>query len=278
LTRISRMLCLLVVAFVAIPLCAESKNPADYPLRLHIFTSSEVTFYHNRFPDESRGDGRANLFENGEPRGLDFSFDCSQKIKPSFGFETYPAKWKQKDAQLIVLFPVFGKSNAYFTCTLRTQVKEYAYVMLGGRLTSEPTTQFKAWMVNHDYDPEHGKNTPRLTEAAVVPSRLDEARRRLTGDHKDTEKARKQLLEIVQGDKADSDAETLVWADIYLGYIEDRANNRQSAIGWYEKALAVEGAPPGSVSVAKSGLRQPLVWIRHLDAAAQLPAKSSYDH
>jgi len=27
---------------------AESKNPADYPLRLHIFGRSQTTFYHWR--------------------------------------------------------------------------------------------------------------------------------------------------------------------------------------------------------------------------------------
>ncbi len=284
--RISRVLCLLVFVAAAASLWADSKDPADYPLRLHIYTSDGITFYHDRFPDESRGDGRANLFENGEVRGLDFSFDCDKKIAPSFAFETYPANWKKKNEQLVVLFPVIGKSNTYFTCTLNTQLKDYAYFLQNGRLSPEPTSQFKAWMTGHDYDPEHGKNTPvrsdktvsgapRAAAAAVAPSRLDEARKCLTGSHKDTEKARKLLLEVVQSDKAMSDADTLVWADIYLGYIEDRAKNRQTAVGWYEKALAVEGAPPGSVSVAKYGRQQPLVWIRHLDAPSQEPAKSS---
>src|SRR5215469_8424265 len=74
---------------------AESKNVADYPLRLHIFGRNETNFYHNRAMDEAKGEGRANLFENGEARGVDFNFECSEKIKASFGFETYPAKWKK---------------------------------------------------------------------------------------------------------------------------------------------------------------------------------------
>ena len=271
-TRISRMLCLLIAFFVAIPLCAESKNPADYPLRLHIFVSNEVTFYHNRSVDETRGDGRANLFENGEPRGVDFSFDCDKKVKPSFGFETYPAKWKKQGERLIVLLPVFGEANAYFSCTLHTQVREFAYFMRNGKLASEPPAQYKAWMANHDYDPEHGKNTPRAADAAAPLGPLDEARQFLTCSHKDAEKAKKLLLEIVQDNKT-ADAETLMWANIYLGYLEDRAKNRQNAIGWYEKALKVEGAPPGSVRVAKSGLQQPLTWIRHLDAPNQQPVR-----
>jgi hypothetical protein len=252
--------------FVAIPVCGESKNPADYPLRVQILTTSEVTFYHNRYPDESKGDGRANLFENGEPRGVDFSFDCTQKIKPSFGFETYPAKWKKKDGELIVLFPVFGRSNAFFTCTLKTRLKDYAYVSRNGRLDSEPPATIKAWMASHDYDPEHGKDTPTSGGTMLAPTRLDMARQFLTGNHKDTAQAARLLLAIVQSGKIETTPEELAWAQIYLGYIEDRAKNRQKAISWYERALAVEGAPSGGLGVAKYGLRQPLVWIRHLDA------------
>jgi hypothetical protein len=221
-----------------------------------------------------RGDGLANLFENGEPRGLDFSFVCSQRIKPSFGFETYPAKWKKQNEELVVLFPVFGKSNAYFTCNLKTQLKDYAYFMHNGRLESAPPAQYKAWMANHDYDPEHGKNTPAAGGAMVAPTRLEQARQCLTGNQKDTEKAKKLLLEVVQSGNSNT-PEDLVWASIYLGYIEDRTRNRDVAISWYKKALAVEGAQPGSVSVAKAGLRQPLVWLRHLDAAPELPVTAS---
>ncbi len=159
--RLSRVLGLIVVLTAAVAVCGDSKNPADYPLRLHIFTRGQATFYHNRVADESKGEGRANLFENGEPRGVDFSFDCAEKVQPSFGFETYPAKWKKPGQELVVLFPVFGKSNAYFTCTLKTRMKDYAYFMRNGRLDSEPSAQYKAWMLKHDYDPEHGKNTPQ---------------------------------------------------------------------------------------------------------------------
>lgn len=153
---------------VPVSVLAESKTPADYPLRVHIFARNETTFYHNRYPEESKGEGRANLFESGNPRGLDFSFDCSEKLKPSFGFETYPAKWKKPNQELTVLLPVFGKANTYFTCTLKTAVKDYAYMTHDGRMSSEPTAEFKAWMLKHEYDPEHGKDVPvRLNRPAA---------------------------------------------------------------------------------------------------------------
>jgi hypothetical protein len=160
---------LLVVACA--PLGAQSKNPADYPFRVHVFSRSETTFYHNRYADEAKGDGRLNLFANGEVHGVDFSFDCPEKLKDSFGYETYPAKWKKQDKELTLLLPVFGKTGSYFTCTLKTDVKDFAYTMHDGKMSSEPSEAFKTWMVKHEYDPEHGKDTPTKPDAqASQPS------------------------------------------------------------------------------------------------------------
>jgi hypothetical protein len=160
-TRLSRAIgsCLMLVVS-ATALHAESKNPADYPYRLHIFGEDQTTFYHNRHADEAKGEGRANLFANGQPHAVDFSFDCAQKLKPSIGFETYPAKWKKPGQELVVLLPVFGHANTYFTCNLKTDVKEYAYARRNGAYSEEPSADFKAWMNKHEYDPEHGKNMP----------------------------------------------------------------------------------------------------------------------
>ncbi len=170
--RVSHLIsCCLLIATATVH--AESKNPADYPLRVHIFTHNQTTFYHMRNAEESKGEGRANLFANGDVRGVDFTYDCSEKVKVSFGYETYPAKWKKPNQELVVLMPVFGKAGSYFTCNFKTDVKDYAYVTHDGKMGSEPPAQFKAWMVKHDYDPEHGKNVPVKLEtqpAAAAPA------------------------------------------------------------------------------------------------------------
>jgi hypothetical protein len=165
----SLSLCL-VLASTA--LLAESKNPSDYPLRVHVFGRDQTTFYHGHSIEESKGEGRANLFENSLPHAIDFTYDCSEKLKNSFGYETYPAKWKKPGQELVVLLPVFGKSNAYFTCNFKTNVKDYAYLQHEGRMGSESPAEFKAWMDKHDYDPEHGKNTPtRLAAQSATPGK-----------------------------------------------------------------------------------------------------------
>jgi hypothetical protein len=139
---------------------AESKNAADYPLRIHIYGRNQTTFYSNRYADEAKGDGRANLFEGGEAKGVDFSFDCSEKIRASFGYETYPAKWKKPGQELVVLLPVFGKSGSFFTCNFKTDVKNFAYNAHEGKMGQESIDKYKAWMVKVNYDPEHGKDVP----------------------------------------------------------------------------------------------------------------------
>jgi len=146
---------------------AESHNPADYPLRIHIYRRNETTFYHNRQTEEAKGEGRANLFEGGEPRGIDFQFECDTRLQTSSGFETFPAKWKRPGQELVILQPRFGKSS-YDTCKLKVMVKDFVYLIHNGNLTTEPADVFKQWMTKHDYDPERGKNTPTLTAPSAT--------------------------------------------------------------------------------------------------------------
>jgi hypothetical protein len=140
----------------------ESKDPADYPLRLHIFSREERTHYNRHgLQGASQGDGRANLFAEGEVHAVDFHFDCNDKIHASIGYETYMAKWRKPGKELTVLFPVFGKSGKFFPCDIDTDVKpDLAYYTHNGHLETEPPAQFKAWMAKHNYDPEHGKDQP----------------------------------------------------------------------------------------------------------------------
>jgi hypothetical protein len=148
------------VMMMSTMLPAESKNPADYPLRLQIFGRNQTTFYSHRSEDEAKGDGRADLYEHGEAHGVDFSYECGYKVRTSFGYETYPARWKKPGRELVVLLPVFGKSGQFFTCDFSTDVKDFTYAMGRNGLHSEPVAQFKEWMQRHDYDPEHGKDVP----------------------------------------------------------------------------------------------------------------------
>jgi len=108
-----------------------------------------------------------------------------------------------------------------------------------------------------------GVHTVTAQDAAA---KLAEARHFLTGEHKDTDAAKKLLLNIVQTSGEARDPVSLCWAYIYLGYIEDHAGNREAAIGWYDKAANVDGVNPNATALAASGIKQPLLWLRSLDS------------
>jgi hypothetical protein len=67
------------------------------------------------------------------------------------------ASWKQ-----------FGKTS-YDACRLKVLVKDFVYISHNGVLNTEPVDVFKQWMAKHDYDPEHGKNTPLRTTPENTP-------------------------------------------------------------------------------------------------------------
>jgi hypothetical protein len=152
--------------FSASMLMGESKNPADYPLRIRVYSKSQTTFYSRTIVEEAKGEGRANLFEGDDVHGIDFNYSCSEKLKASFGYETYPAKWKKQDKVLTVLLPVMGKANTYTSCDLNAALRDSVYKRNNGKMGEEPAAKYKDWMVKHDYDPVHGKNTPKNLSAA----------------------------------------------------------------------------------------------------------------
>jgi hypothetical protein len=174
----SSVRCLLATAAClltsSLPLTASS-NLGQYPLRVHIFQRTEHSHYYLGALEWVEGDGRANLFENGDPRGFDFDFRCGDRLMTSSGFETYPARWKKKDQTLELLYPVMGKSNSMHSCELKVDMKDFAYYRHSGSTYTEPASAFKQWMQKHHYDPEHGKDQPvevapgETTPTAAVP-------------------------------------------------------------------------------------------------------------
>ena len=153
---------------LSLPVIAGGRNVDDYPLRVHIFQNSQHSHYRERMIDYVDGEGRANLCENGEPRGFDYNFRCGVRLMVSAGFETYPARWKKAGKELEILLPVMGKPGAFDACGLMVEMKDTAYIRHGGTLEEEPSAVFKEWMQKHQYDPEKGLNEPVTAAPAPV--------------------------------------------------------------------------------------------------------------
>ena len=147
---------------------AGKPNAADFPLRVHVFQFNAHSHYYRpgggsySSLETVDGEGRANLYENGQPRGFDFGYECSARIMVSPGFETYMARWKKPGRELAILLPTLGgKPGEMNECDLAVTLKEdTAYFKHNGLLDEEPAAKFKDWMVRHQYDPEHGFNQP----------------------------------------------------------------------------------------------------------------------
>jgi carboxyl-terminal processing protease len=113
-----------------------------------------------------------------------------------------------------------------------------------------------------------------LTLVGQPDTQLQTARALLTGVHKNPEQARRVLLELIRR-PSEAGAETMAYAYVYLGYIEDRAGERQRAAEWFQKALAFRDAGQGILSVARRGVEQPVTWIRHLEESAAPPVPAA---
>jgi len=138
---------------------ASSLNPADFPLRIHIFVHNGVSHYatpQQSGPELVEGEGRANLYEGSQPRGLDFSYRCQTRLMDSMGYETYMARWKMHDKELEIMQPAVDK-----TCVIKVAMKDHvAYTSENGQVQLESAADFKQWMDKNQYDPEHGKDLP----------------------------------------------------------------------------------------------------------------------
>jgi hypothetical protein len=150
-----------VCALLSTAVLAGGHNPADYPLRINIFHHSSYSHYYGpsgvRSLNGVDGEGRANLFENGEPRGFDFRYICGSRLMNSAGNETFRARWKKPGKELEMLLPAGAG-----TCDLKVEMKDgIAFRRTkDGALIEVPAEKFKEWMIKYQYDPEHGKEVP----------------------------------------------------------------------------------------------------------------------
>ena len=158
---------LAICILFSLPASAGRFSASDFPLRVLILFRNGARHYHGMGGgmstlDEVDGLGEADLFENGEPTGFDFNYNCSQPITPMPAFETFMARWKKQGRVLQIVMPVMGgKPGEMNPCDLNVNLKPgVAYFRHNNGVVEEPTAQFKEWMVKHQYDPEHGKVIP----------------------------------------------------------------------------------------------------------------------
>ena len=157
---------------------AGGPDPDDYPLRVHVLKNvarhDPNKAYSAKNPENMAdyidGQGAADLFENGEPRGFLFTYSCMRAPEASDGYSTYPAKWKKKDKVLEVLLPQTGKPWNLEACDLQPAMRPglaYFWNDKDDTVVEQSSAVFKDWMMKHQYNPEKGLDLPN--DAAAAP-------------------------------------------------------------------------------------------------------------
>lgn len=152
---------------VSMPALAGKPDEGKYPLRVHIMrfvaqpNHSRETKSPSDPPPYLEGMGVADLFENGEPLGFQFTYSCTATMEASGAYSTFPARWKKRDKTLEILLPQAGKPWNSESCDLKTEMMTgLVYYWKNGSLAEEPSASLKGWMAKHQFDPENGKEVP----------------------------------------------------------------------------------------------------------------------
>lgn len=109
----------------------------DYPMQVQVMRSR----WHGSRGGYRVGFGRANLISQqpGQPQrqGMDFTFDCSEPVRISFGPDTYPARYGKNPLEVIVGMPEPGSTKVH-ECTLKVILHDYTYERTGHGLLAAP--------------------------------------------------------------------------------------------------------------------------------------------
>jgi hypothetical protein len=141
---------------------AGNHNPSDYPLRVQVLMfRGQSHFFAGSAMAWDEGEGRGNLYENGEPGAMDFKVKCQDRMRVSNGFGTFMARWKKLKENLEILIPDREKPQSTWTCELKVEMKAgIVYVAEPKGLATVSSAAYKQWMQRAQFDPEHGKNVP----------------------------------------------------------------------------------------------------------------------
>jgi len=125
---------LAIIVVLFLPLLGFSgKNPADYPLRVHIldqgWKARRLPYY--------LGTGRGNIEEGGVLHAFDFSYNCLFGLRITPMNQVFVAKWKKPQLTMLLLAPEIGKDEKYDECEVKTTVHEGVYYYRSGEGLSE---------------------------------------------------------------------------------------------------------------------------------------------
>lgn len=161
-----KRLVLILVCALCLPISLfGGKDPADYPLKVHILQQTWSS--HNVRYSEYRATGRGNIWEGDSVHGFDFSYSCFFGLTRTARNQPYQAKWKKSQLRLEILASQIGKNEKYHECELKTTVRDGVYIATGVGLNEMSQEDYKLWKA------KQAGSTPNSTSSAI--SRLSVA-------------------------------------------------------------------------------------------------------
>ncbi|MFH1614738.1 MAG: S41 family peptidase [Planctomycetota bacterium] len=137
------------------------------------------------------------------------------------------------------------------------------------------TLKLKPRMVSNEDNKKSIRASEDKSSTGQVSEKLENARAMLKGNNKNTNEAHVILLDLAENYPASLAPVQCCYVYVYLGYIEDLAENREEAVGWFKKACELEEAKKNGIySIAEQGVSKPVIWIRHLDGETRKSGNS----
>jgi len=127
------------------PANASRPDPANYPLRVHVYSTrwgrDYLLTYYDSIGYGYHGYGRANLTDGSKTNAMDYTFDCEEHFLKSDSGEDYIARWKKPGKEIEMLVGIIGTDKVH-TCRLHVTVKDYVYHRVRGTLETLTQEQY----------------------------------------------------------------------------------------------------------------------------------------
>jgi hypothetical protein len=134
----------LILLLLAAPLLLfAGKDPANYPLKVHILQQPWAS--HNLRFNDHRGTGRGNIWEGDSIHAFEFTYECGFPLQRTARNQPYMGKWNKPQLRLTILAPKIGNNGKYLECVMKTTVHPGVYLLGGGGITELSQEEFKEW-------------------------------------------------------------------------------------------------------------------------------------
>jgi len=167
----NRILILIILLLGTPLLLFAGKDPAHYPLKVHILQQNWAS--HNLRYAVHRGTGRGNVREGDSIHAFEFTYECGFPLQRTARNEPYMGKWNKPQLRLALLAEKIGKTGKYQECVMKTTVHPGVYVLGNGGITELSQAEFKDWRAKREaaraLSGAQGTPVSALVSVASVP-------------------------------------------------------------------------------------------------------------